>query len=142
VTAQPPGHSLPRDLVATLIVAIACPVALFGGSMVGCVGQGFNATCALSAVFISPIVLFAAGLVAGLVTRGWVGLLLMWVGVAIGMTALLVLTYAVDRPVPLDPISGFIATVWFLTPVVIGYGLARLLAWLFRARDPVGGGSG
>lgn len=142
MTVQPSGHSPLRDLVAILIVAAACPAALFGTSMVGCMGQGFSADCALSAAYVSPVILIAAGIAAGLLTRGWIGLFLMWVGVAVGMTALLVLSYLADRPVPLDPISGFIATVWFLAPVVIGYGMGRGISRLFSAGDPDGGRPG
>jgi hypothetical protein len=142
VTVEPADHSLLRDLTAILIAACACPAALFGTSMVGCMGQGFNAQCALSAAYISPVILIAAGIAAGLLTSGLIGLFLMWVGVAIGMTALLILSYMADRPVPLDPISGFIATIWFLTPVVIGYGTGRLIARLLSTRDPRGGGPG
>lgn len=130
-----------RDLAAVAIVAIACPLAFIVGVTVGCVGQGFSADCAMAAVFISPVLLLAAGLVAGLVTRGWTGLLLMYVGVVIGMSAILVYSFAVDRPVPFDPIAGFIATLWFLLPVVIGYGMGRLVSRLLATRDE-GGGNG
>src|SRR3990170_4064424 len=100
---MPKPRSTPlRDLVAVLVVAIACPVALFGGSMAGCVGQGFTSECAMSAIVIAPVLLLAAGAVAGLITRGWTGMLLTYLGVVIGMTAILVLTYAAGRPVPMD----------------------------------------
>jgi hypothetical protein len=137
VTIQPRSRSPLLDLVAVLVVAVACPAALFGGSLIGCVSEGFTPDCALNAWFISPVLLVGAGVAAGLLTRGWTGLLLMWVGVAIGMTALLLLSYAAGRPVPLDPISGFIATIWFLTPVIIGYGIGRLVSRLVGR----GGGS-
>lgn len=131
--------NLLRDAAAVVIVAIACPLAFVGGVTLGCVGQGFSAACAMSAVFISPVLLLAAGAVAGVVTRGWTGLLMTYIGVVIGMTAILVYSYAVNRPVPFDLIAGFIATLWFLLPVVIGYGIGRLLWRLYATRD---GGSG
>jgi hypothetical protein len=121
-----------RDLAAVAVVVVACPVALFGGSMVGCVGQGFSSACALNAILISPILLLLAGVVAGLLTRGLVGLLLVMGGVILGMTSIPVLTAFVGRPVPVDPISGFIATVWFMFPVLVGYVGARLVIALVR----------
>lgn len=133
---MPKPRSTPlRDLAAVLVVAVACPVALFGGSMAGCVGQGFTSDCALRAIVIAPVLLLGAGVIAGVVTRGWTGMLLTYIGVVIGMTAILVLTYAVGRPVPMDLFAGAIATIWFLAPVWIGYGVARLVAALMR-RSP------
>lgn len=132
---NPVRYSLLRDLVAVVIVAFACPVAVFGGANLGCVGQGFNGDCAMTAVIISPILLIFGGGLAGLVTRGWTGLMLVLVGVLIGMTAILLLSFGVGQPVPLDPISGVIATVWFATPVAIGYGMGRLAWRLFATRD-------
>lgn len=131
-------YSLLRDAIALLLVAIACPIAVFGGSAAGCIGAGgFQAECALNGVWIAPLMLVCAGFVAGLVTRGWTGLLIVFVGTVIGMTSILVISFAVGRPVPFDPISGFIATVWFLSPIVIGYGMGRV-AWrvLLRTRPP------
>lgn len=124
--------TLLRDLAAVAVVLVACPIALFGGSMVGCVGQGFSSACALNAIFISPILLLLAGVVAGLLTRGLVGLFLVIGGVILGMTSILVLTVIIGRPVPVDPISGFIATVWFMFPVLVGYAGARLVIALLR----------
>ena len=80
---EAPRYSLLRDLVALVVVAVACPIALFGGSMLGCVGQGFTSACALNAAYISPVLLIASGLVAGLVTLGWTGLFVVLVGTAI-----------------------------------------------------------
>ncbi len=130
-----PRYSLLRDIVALVAVAVACPAALYGGSMVGCVGQGFDASCALNAIFISPILLLAAGGIAGLISRGWTGLLIAFVGTVIGMTSILVLSFGLGEPVPLDPISGVLATIWFFAPVAIGYGIGRLLWHLFERRD-------
>ncbi len=127
-------YSQLRDLIAMVIVAVACPLAVFGGANLGCVGQGFNGDCAMAAVIISPILLLIGGGAAGLVTRGWTGLLLVLIGVLIGMVAILVLSFGVGRLVPLDPISGIIATIWFGAPVTIGYGMGRVLSRLFETR--------
>ncbi len=136
--AASPRYSLLRDLIALVVVAVACPAALFGGSMLGCVGQGFDASCALNAIVISPVLLLASGLVAGLVTRGWTGLLIVFVGTAIGMAAILLLSFGIGEPVPVDPISGVLATAWFFAPVAIGYGAGRLTWRLFATRGPGG----
>ena len=46
----------------------------FGGSAAGCIGQGgFESACALNGVWIAPLMLFAAGVVAGLVTASQLG---------------------------------------------------------------------
>jgi lysylphosphatidylglycerol synthetase-like protein (DUF2156 family) len=121
--------SLLRDVLALVLVAVACPLAVFGGSAAGCIGQGgFEADCALNGVWIAPLMLVGAGFVAGLVTRGWTGLLLVFIGTVIGMFSILVISFLLGRPVPVDPVSAFIATVWFLAPVVIGYASGRV-AW-------------
>lgn len=130
-----PRHSLLRDLTALILIAVACPIALFGGSMLGCVGQGFNTACAMNAIAVSPVLLLAAGAGAGLITRGWTGLLVVVTGTLIGMTAILVLSFGVDDPVPVDPVSGVIAMAWFLAPVSIGYGIGRLLWHLMDTRE-------
>ena len=127
-----------RDLIAVIIAALACPVAVFGGTNLGCVGQGFSSDCAMAAVAISPIMLLAAGVVTGVVTRGWTGLLMVFVGTVIGMTAILVLSFGLGDPVPLDPIAGFIATVWFFGPLAIGYGMGRVIVRLVETRGPGG----
>jgi hypothetical protein len=135
-TPAAPRYSLLRDVIALVVVAVACPAALFGGSMLGCVGQGFDASCALNAIVISPVLLLAAGIVAGLVSRGWTGLLIVFVGTVIGMAAILILSFGVGDPVPVDPISGALATTWFFAPVAIGYGIGRLVWRLFADRSP------
>jgi hypothetical protein len=135
-----PRYSVLRDLIAFVVVAVACPAALFGGSLLGCVGQGFNASCALNAVFISPIILIGAGVVAGLVSRGWTGLFIAAVGTVVGMVTILVLSFGVGELVPVDPISGILATFWFGAPVAIGYGIGRLV-WRIIAARAAGPGS-
>jgi hypothetical protein len=132
--ADEPRYSLFRDAIALVVVALACPVALFGGSMLGCVGQGFDPSCALNAIYISPVLLIAAGIAAGLASRGWTGLLITFVGTVIGMSAILVLSFGIGEPVPVDPISGVIATIWFFAPIAIGYGAGRLVWHLFATR--------
>jgi hypothetical protein len=124
-----------RDVVATILLAVACPAALFGGSMLGCIGQGFDASCAMDAIFVSPIILLGSGFIAGLLMRGWSGAVLMFVGVVIGMFLVLLVAFGVGRPVPVDPISGVIATIWFLTPVAVGYFFGRV-AWHVWQRLP------
>lgn len=137
-----PRYSLLRDLIAFAIIVVACPVALFGGSMVGCVGQGFSSACALNAVFISPVVLMAAGVAAGIASRGWTGFVLVFIATVVGMAAVLGLSYAGGTPVPLDPISGVIATVWFFAPVALGYGIGRLVWRMFASRTDGDGDKG
>lgn len=133
------SYSRLRDLIAVVIAAVGCPVAVFGGTNLGCVGQTFGSDCAMSAIVISPLVLLAAGIATGVVTRGWTGLFLVFVGCVIGMTAILVLSFTAGRPVPVDPISGVIATVWFFAPLSIGYGIGRVVMGLFATRDGGGG---
>lgn len=83
-------HSLLRDILALVIVAVASPIAVYGGSAAGCIGAGgFEFECAINGVWIAPLMLLGAGVVAGLVTRGWTGLLIVFTGTVIGMTSIL-----------------------------------------------------
>ena len=134
-------HGMLRDFLAVVIVILACPVALAGGSMLGCLGQGFSSACAQSAIVIAPVILLVGGAAAGLSTRGWTGLLLVYVGVIVGMAAILIVTFGIGKPVPLDPVSGVIATAWFIVPVTIGYGMARLAMRIYSMRRD-GNGTG
>ena len=137
-------YSRLRDFLAIVIAAVACPVAVFGGSLLGCVGNGggFVSSCAMNAAYIAPLLLIAAGMLAGLVTRGWTGLLMVFVGTVIGMVAILVLSFGVGEMVPLDPISGVIATIWFTAPITIGYAIGRVTWHLYRGPgDGDGGGT-
>lgn len=121
-----------RDWIALAIVTVACPAALIGGSTLSCVDQGgLGADCALRAITVTPFILFAAGVAGGLVTRGWTGLFAMFIGTVLGMTAILFLSFADGRPVPVDVFSGAIATAWFFGPILLGYTAARgvTLAW-------------
>ncbi len=122
-----------RDLVAILVAAVACPLALFGGALLGCATEGFNAQCAMNGVLVSPPILIAAGVVAAALTRGLWGYVWVFVGVIIGMVLIFVLTYLGGTLLPVDPVTGTIATIWFLAPVSIGYVLGRGGAWFIRA---------
>lgn len=64
------SRTMIRDIAALLLVAVACPAALFGGALLGCAAQGLTASCALTGILVSPILLLAAGAVAGILTRG------------------------------------------------------------------------
>ena len=121
---------LMRRLAALVIVAVACPVALFGGALLGCATQGFSASCAINGVLVSPVLLVFAGFGASLVTRGWVGMGFVILGVLVGMVAIPIVASIAGNPVPIDPVQGVIATIWFTPPVLIGYGVGRGLARL------------
>jgi hypothetical protein len=127
-----------RRVVAFLVVVAACPAALFGGALAGCAAQGFSPDCAISGILISPPLLLASGVLAGVLTGGWRGLLLVAVGVVVGMVVLYVIAVAAGNVLPFDPVQGVIATTWFLGPVAAGYGIARAGARLFgrSARTP------
>jgi hypothetical protein len=129
-----------RDWIALAIAALACPIAVFGGTNIGCVGQGFTSSCAYTAVLISPMLLVIAGILAGLVTRGWTGMVVVGAGTVIGMFLILLFSYAAGRPVPVDWFSGMVATIWFMAPLLIGYGIARGLVRLNDIRRRRGGG--
>lgn len=125
-----------RDLIAFLVVMVACPLAVFGGANVGCVGHtDFAGTCAVTVIFLSPLILFIAGLIAGFVTQGWTGLLVVLVGMVIGMFAILLVSEVTGNPVPLDWFSAVVASFFFGVPIVAGYGGARLVTRLFAARS-------
>ncbi len=118
-----------------VVAALACPVAVFGGANLGCVGHtDFTGSCALTVIFVSPLVLFIGGALAGIATRGWTGLLATLVGMVIGMTAILLLSQAAGQPVPLDPFSAAVASVFFGIPIVVGYGAGRLGTRLAASR--------
>lgn len=130
---------LMRRLVALVLVAVACPIALFGGALLGCAAQGFSASCAINGVLVSPPLLFLAGLGASVATRGWVGLGFVILGVLVGMASIPIVASVAGNPVPIDPVQGVIATIWFMPPVLIGYGAGRGVA---RRRARPGGTEG
>ena len=127
-------YSVLRDWIALVIIAFSVPLAVLGGTNIACVGQGFSSDCALSAVVISPMLLVIAGVVAGLITRGWTGLFVVGVGQVAGQVAIVALAYAAGRPVPIDWFSAVVATVWFCAPIAMGYGLARAAVWVVDRR--------
>ncbi len=129
-------RSLARDVAALLVIIIACPSALFGGALLGCVAEGFTAACALNGIMISPFMLGAAGIIAGLLSRGWSGLGIAALGVILGMIGVLVLSALLGTLVPIDPVQGTIAWIWFMTPVVVGYGVGRAIGRLVAGRRP------
>jgi len=133
--------ALLRRLAALVIVAVACPVALFGGALAGCAAQGFSPSCAINGVLVSPVLLVFAGLAASTLARGWVGLGFVILGVFVGMVAIPVVATIVGNPVPIDPVQGVIATIWFMPPVLIGHGVGRGLIRL-RGRSRGAGGPG
>jgi hypothetical protein len=130
-----PLPSFVRDLAALVVAFLACPIAVFGGANLGCVGNaGFEGNCAVTMVFISPLVLLLGGVIAGVLTRGWTGLLMTLIGVVGGMFAILVISNLMGRPVPPDIFTGFVATIWFSVPVTIGYAIGRVVTRLFAKR--------
>jgi hypothetical protein len=133
-------NSLARDVLALVITAVACPVAVAAQWLAGCVGQGVTASCAMSAAWVSPVLLAAAGIAAGLSTRGWTGLLIVYVGGVIGMVSIVGLAFLAGHNIPFDPMSGIVATIWFMAPVTGGYMVARL-AWHVREWMTRGGGA-
>lgn len=131
--------SLLRDWLALVIILFAVPLSVFGGTNIACIGQGFSSSCALDAVFISPMLLVVAGAVAGLITRGWTGLFVVGVGQIAGQVLIVAFAQVAGRPVQIDPFSAIVATIWFGAPIAIGYGLARGAVWLASRRTPKGG---
>jgi hypothetical protein len=130
-----------RRFAALLIVAVACPVALFGGALLGCATRGFSPSCAIDGILVSPVLLAIAGLGASLLARGRAGLAFLLLGVLVGMVAIPVAASVAGNPVPIDPVQGVIATIWFTPPVLLGYGVGRGLARL-RPRSRGTGGPG
>ncbi len=127
-------HSMLRDWIALVIILVVVPLSVFGGTNIGCVGQGVSKVCEPQAVLISPLLLAIAGAVAGLVTRGWTGLFVVGLGQIAGQIIVLAMSYLDGRPVPIDLFSGAIATIWFGVPIALGYGLARLASRIVERR--------
>jgi hypothetical protein len=129
-----------RNLAALALAAVACIVALFGGALLGCAAQGMTPSCATDGILVSPVLLFGAGIGASLLARGWIGLSVVAIGVLVGMAAIPIVASIAGNPVPIDPVQGVIATIWFMPPVLVGYGtgrgVARLRARSRGAREP------
>ena len=127
--------SLARDVAVVVLIALMCPVSVFGGANLGCVGHAeFSGTCAVTMIVVSPLILLAGGALAGILTRGWTGLLFVLIGMLAGMVAILMLSQAAGQAVPVDFFSGVVASIFFGFPIVIGYGFARVLAKLLESR--------
>jgi hypothetical protein len=131
-----------RDWIALLLILVVVPLSVFGGTNIGCIGQGLDQVCAPQAVFISPLLLMVAGLIAGLITSGWTGLLVVGAGQIAGQVVIVALSYLAGRPVPIDLFSGAVATIWFGAPIAIGYGIARGIMWLRRRSGSGGNAAG
>jgi hypothetical protein len=130
-----------RDIVAILAVAIACPLAFFGGALLGCAAQGFDVACARSAALVAPPLLILAGLLAAALTRGIWGYVWVFIGVLVGMALIWILAFVGGNdPLPVGPVEGAIATIWFLAPVTVGYVVGRGAAWALRAWRARGAG--
>ena len=125
-------HTVLRDWIALVLILVVVPLSVFGGTNVACVGQGISEACTPQSVFLSPLLLMVAGVIAGLITSGWTGLLVVGFGQIAGQVVVLVMSYVAGRPVPIDPFSAIIATLWFGVPIAIGYGLARLGSRIVR----------
>jgi hypothetical protein len=130
-------HGVLRDWLALALILVAVPLSVFGGTNLGCVGQGFTTACSAQAVFISPVLLLVAGAVAGLITRGWTGLFVVGVGQVLGQVVIVAFSYLAGRPVPIDLWSGAIATAWFGAPIAIGYGMSRIASRLRQGRGGI-----
>ena len=131
-------HTVLRDWIALAIILVVVPLSVFGGTNIGCIGQGVSQACAAQGVFFSPLLLMVAGVVAGLITRGWTGLFAVGVGQIAGQVVIVAMSYLAGRPVPIDLFSGIVATIWFGAPIAIGYGLARGASWIVNRRKPDG----
>jgi hypothetical protein len=132
---NPVRYSLLRDLLALIIVVLACPVAVFGGANIGCVGStSFSGSCAVTVIFVSPLILLLAGTIAGIASRGWTGLMIVLIGTFIGMLTILAVSQLAGNPVPVDWFSAVAASIFFGGPLVVGYAIGRLLSRLLAMR--------
>ncbi len=127
-------HSVLRDWIAFAIILVVVPLSVFGGTNIGCVGQGVSRVCEPQAVLVSPLILAVAGAIAGIITRGWTGLFAVGSGQIAGQIVVVAMSYLAGRPVPIDLFSGAIATIWFGVPIALGYGLARLVMRILGRR--------
>ena len=133
-------HTVLRDWIALILILVVVPLSVFGGTNITCDSQGLSQTCAPQPVFsspmvlISPLILMAAGVVAGMVTSGWTGLFVVGVGQIAGQVVIVAMSYAAGRPVPVDLFSGMMATLWFGIPIA-----DRLRPRPHWRRNPAGG---
>ena len=131
--------AIARNIAAFVLVVVACPASLYLSIALGCGIVGYSGRCAMDSALFSPVILAAAGLGAGILARGWTGIVIVLVGVVVGMFALLFLSEALGRSLPIDPIQATIATIWFLTPTAFGYGIGRagmrIVGWAMKPED-------
>ncbi len=119
-----------RHIATVLVIALACPIALFAGVNVSCSAGGMTAQCANNGLLLSPLILLLAGMISAFLERTAIGLLLGVIGIALGMTLLwIIVALARGIMLPLDPIQGLIATIWFGLPPIIGWTIARTGLW-------------
>ena len=134
-------HRVPlvRNIVAFVLVVVACPASLYITVALGCAALGYTGKCAMDSAVLSPIILMTAGFIAGILSRGWTGILIVVAGVIVGMFALLYVSEALGHPVPIDPISGAIAGIWFMSPTLFSYGVGRgvmrIVGWALKPED-------
>jgi hypothetical protein len=121
------GIGTKRDWLAMVLILVAVPLSVFGGTNIACVGQGLSQECSYVGLLLSPLLLMVAGVAAGLITSGWTGLLVVGTGQIAGQVVIVAMAYVSGRPdaVVIDWFSAITATVFFGAPIAIGYGLAR-----------------
>ena len=124
-----------RDIAALVLVAVACPAAFYGGALVSCATTDITDCAARGTVFVSPLVLVAAGVIAGVLTSGWPGLGFVYFGVIAGLATIPFMASASGNPVPIDPFSGIFAMTLFTLPAALGYGIARGIARILGRSD-------
>jgi hypothetical protein len=121
------GIGTKRDWLAMVLILVAVPLSVFGGTNIACVGQGLSQECSYVGLLLSPLLLMVASVAAGLITSGWTGLLVVGTGQIAGQVVIVAMAYVSGRPdaVVIDWFSAITATVFFGAPIAIGYGLAR-----------------
>lgn len=130
-----PANTKQLRRAGTLVmVAAACPAALFGSLLIGCAGHSFTSDCAFTGAIGSQVFLLGAGVLAGLLVAGWSGLAVTLLGVVAGMVTIPLLAQAAGNAVPIDPWQAVIAGLWFMTPITFGYGMGRVI-WRFVRRN-------
>lgn len=126
--------AIARHIATVLVIALACPVALFAGVNISCSASGgLTPQCAGNGLLLSPLILFLAGAISSLLERRIIGFVLGAVGIVLGM-ALLWIIVAVVRGImlPLDPVQAAIATIWFGVPPIAGWIVGRGAIWTYE----------
>ncbi len=125
--------AIARHIATVLVIAIACPLALFAGVNISCSTGGMTPQCAGNGLLLSPLILFLAGAVSALLEQRAIGFVLGAIGIALGMTLLWVIVALVRGiALPLDPVQGLIATIWFGVPPVVGWAAGRGAIWTYK----------